>query len=723
MKAGDILAKRYQIVELLGRGAMGEVYLARDQTLDREVALKLLRPQVLGRGQAAQRFRREAELLAEVRHPHLVQLLDADFSGPRPFLVLEVLKGVDLEVRFREGVRFELPKLLALAQEVGEALDTLHGLGILHRDLKPANLIERDRGGFVVTDLGLARGDQSDLTRTGEVVGTPRYFPPELVRGQEITPASDLFQLGLILFEAATGLRRIPGETLTEVAMALSQDRLEPFPEDCSLPDFVQGAIEKATRIRPEDRFPSGAALARALAGESASLPPSQGGRSRPQAPKESPASRPGQAPLPPKRRGGRRPRVPFWVPSLGALGLALGLGYWGSGWSQPEGIQLQVVGDAALVSARLNSARGARLEVRGPGAPEGPILPQAGQGGPRSHFLVRGLSRENPWQVRLAWDQGADAWAEVRAELPLFEVDPVPGPEGQFRVRTRRPVTCWDASGREVPSAIGPGLWTPESTETGWRLRWRELGVEFSRDFARVPTLLRLFHALAGELSRARQEPPQAIPRAISKAWEEALSWLPEVWKAEDPRLFDLVWELLRVSDRHSSIEFWSQRSIDSPGARDQPKEAPEGESLALYSPSYEPDGEGRYPLFANSNREFNVELYGVPKPIETRWLPPPSDSIWVAAKLSDFSTEAVLRVVPVGDFEPRQVVELVPPRESEAGRFSGWVRVRVPRRYAPSPNQPCRIEIAPRFEDRRAGFVQGHLVALRLAPAGSSP
>ena len=224
--AGEVLDGRYRLDEVVGQGAMGAVWRASDETLGRTVAIKLFPPGVTG---ATDAVRRESEkrLLASVNHPSLVTLFDANLdSEQRPYLVMEYIDGGTLAARIAEGP-VDVLDAASLAAELGEALHVMHEADIVHRDIKPANVLLRPpltaehTFRAVLADFGIAHlVDAARVTTPGTAIGTAAYISPEQVRGEVPTPASDIYSLGLVLFEALTGARAFPQQSPIEAVAA-----------------------------------------------------------------------------------------------------------------------------------------------------------------------------------------------------------------------------------------------------------------------------------------------------------------------------------------------------------------------------------------------------------------------------------------------------------------------------------------------------------------------
>ena len=219
---GALLAGRYRIVALLGRGGMGEVYRAHDLTLGQEVALKFL-PEVAARNPAAlARFYNEVRIARQVSHPNVCRVYDLGEVEGQPYLSMEYVDGEDLGSLLRRIGRLPSDKALEIARQLCAGLAAAHAKGVLHRDLKPANVMLNGRGHVVVTDFGLAAlADEIP----GEEIrnGTPAYMAPEQLAGREVTVQSDIYSLGLVLYEIFTGKRAFEAATLAELVRLHSE--------------------------------------------------------------------------------------------------------------------------------------------------------------------------------------------------------------------------------------------------------------------------------------------------------------------------------------------------------------------------------------------------------------------------------------------------------------------------------------------------------------------
>jgi serine/threonine protein kinase len=265
----EVVGGRYRLGEVIGRGGMSSVYCARDENLGRDVALKLFAPQAPD-AEELKRQEAEIQLLATLNHPGLVTLFDAGIDTripdePRPFLTMELVEGQDLRTRIRHST-VPLEELAVIGAGIADALAYVHGLGIIHRDIKPANiLLVQIRPGEPLrpklTDFGIARiVDATRLTATGTMVGTAAYLSPEQAMGQPLSPATDIYSLGLVLLECIKGVVEYPGGAV-ESAVA----RLHRAPE---IPDEVPAEwadlLRSMTALEPMER-PAAADIETAL--------------------------------------------------------------------------------------------------------------------------------------------------------------------------------------------------------------------------------------------------------------------------------------------------------------------------------------------------------------------------------------------------------------------------------------------------------------------------
>lgn len=267
---GKTLGK-YRLVEQLGQGGMAQVYKAYQPELDRYVALKILHPHLTGDEDFAARFQREARAIASLHHPHIVQVYDSDTAEGLAFLVMEYLEGTTLKARLRDlDCRQELMPLGEVADlfdALTSALDHAHQQGMVHRDLKPANILITSDGRLVLTDFGIAQMvDATTITESGGTLGTPAYMSPEQGRGERGDARSDIYALGVLLYQLTTG--RVPFEADTPYAVILKHITA-PLPPPRSirpeLPEAVERVILKALAKDPDDRYQAAGEMGRAL--------------------------------------------------------------------------------------------------------------------------------------------------------------------------------------------------------------------------------------------------------------------------------------------------------------------------------------------------------------------------------------------------------------------------------------------------------------------------
>ena len=263
----DILQQQsdqFYITDLIARGGMADVYLAQDVVLKRQVALKVLSPQMTMNRNANARFRREAETVARLNHPHIVQIFSTGRTqDKRPFIAMEYVRGGSLQKYLArlhaKNQRLNCVDALLITRQVAEALAVAHQAGVVHRDLKPSNILLRPDGTPVVTDLGIAAVQtEPSLTQTGNVVGTPHYMSPEQARGQKIDGRSDIYSLGMILYEMLAGSVPFSGDSPLSI---LHQQVNEPPPPLSTIRTDLTNAtcqvVEICLQKEPANRFQS----------------------------------------------------------------------------------------------------------------------------------------------------------------------------------------------------------------------------------------------------------------------------------------------------------------------------------------------------------------------------------------------------------------------------------------------------------------------------------
>ena len=264
---GTVLGGRYRLVELLGQGGMATIYRAHDSQLDRDVAVKLLRPEYGRDPDFGSRFRQEAKNAASLNHPNIVSVFDYGQDDAGPFIVMEVVEGEDLASIIRRSGALPPRQAARIAAETARALHAAHARGIVHRDVKPGNVLIGRDGGVKVTDFGIARAvAEAQMTLPGVTLGSVHYFSPEQARGEQATASSDIFSLGIVLFELLTGHRPWEGDSAAAVAMArLAGPVPDPATKRAGIPPELAAITRKALAIEPDDRWGSASSFAAAL--------------------------------------------------------------------------------------------------------------------------------------------------------------------------------------------------------------------------------------------------------------------------------------------------------------------------------------------------------------------------------------------------------------------------------------------------------------------------
>src|SRR5512147_1791109 len=209
------LVGKYRILRPIGKGAMGQVYLAHDTVLERDVALKVMAAQIADDPEAKQRFEREAKAVAKMSHPNVVMVFDLGYhTDGSPYIAMELLRGHDLQKALRQPPPMPLDRKVAVIVQVLAGLAHAHQAGLVHRDIKPANIWVQEDGSCKIMDFGIARETSHSMTGTGNVMGTADYMSPEQVQGKKVDSRSDLFAVGCMLFELAAGRRPFHSDNL-----------------------------------------------------------------------------------------------------------------------------------------------------------------------------------------------------------------------------------------------------------------------------------------------------------------------------------------------------------------------------------------------------------------------------------------------------------------------------------------------------------------------------
>jgi serine/threonine-protein kinase len=259
-----ILGARYQLGEMIGTGGMADVYIAQDQRLSREVAVKILRSDLAKDPTFVSRFRKEAKAAAGLNHPGIVAVYDSG-EDPAPYIVMELVSGHTLRELIHGGERLPLDRALEIGAGILEALDYSHQRGIVHRDIKPANVMITDKGDVKVMDFGIARAMDdlgATLTSTWNVVGTAQYLSPEQALGEVADAPTDIYSTGCLLYELLTGRPPFSGETPVSIAYQHVSGALVPARQvQPDLPESVEVVLAVALAKKPEDRYASANAM------------------------------------------------------------------------------------------------------------------------------------------------------------------------------------------------------------------------------------------------------------------------------------------------------------------------------------------------------------------------------------------------------------------------------------------------------------------------------
>ena len=260
---------KFEVLSLIGRGAMGVVYKARDPYIGRLVALKRISLSDLipeeQKAEFKERFFIEARAAGGLRHPNIVTIHDVDEADGAPFMAMEFVEGGSLAKLMKERGALPMDQAVAIVRQVALGLAYAHERGVIHRDIKPDNILMDQGGRVVITDFGAAHLTTSELTRTGEVLGTPHYMSPEQVIGDSIDGRSDLFSLGVVFYLLLTGRRPFKGDTITSVCYHIVHSPPEPVPGTLPLAEKTAAILQRALAKNREERFQSGLEFAEAL--------------------------------------------------------------------------------------------------------------------------------------------------------------------------------------------------------------------------------------------------------------------------------------------------------------------------------------------------------------------------------------------------------------------------------------------------------------------------
>jgi len=270
---------KFEILETLGQGAMGNVYRAHDPILDRPVALKTVSPALLTSQDTLARFRREARAAARLQHPNIVTIFEVGEVEGTHYIAMELVEGMDLAEAMTPSDRFSLEHRVRLIVDVCHGLHFAHRMGVVHRDVKPANIRLTQDGKVKILDFGIARlrgGDSTDpnLTQAGMVLGTPSYLSPELLQGAKVDHRADMWAVGVILYEMVAGKRPFEAATITSLCARIVSEPALPLDASLGLPERLAAAVLRALDKDPERRFADLDEMARTLLGAIGMVPP-----------------------------------------------------------------------------------------------------------------------------------------------------------------------------------------------------------------------------------------------------------------------------------------------------------------------------------------------------------------------------------------------------------------------------------------------------------------
>jgi serine/threonine protein kinase len=311
----------YRVVAPLGSGGMASVYKAYEEALDRHVALKVVHGAFLGDPSFAERFRREAKVVARLEHPHIVPIHAFGVEGGVPWMAMRLVTGGAVSALVARG-RLAIPEVVRIVGEVASALDYAHGKGIVHRDVKPQNMLLDEGQRVYLADFGIARllETSTHLTATGMIQGTPAYMAPEQATGQAVDARADVYALGIVAYEAFTGRVPFTGPTPVSILLKHVSEPL-PRPPASELPAPVTTVLERCLAKAPDDRFSSATQFAAALTSALVET---------------APAVHRAAPPAPAGSTGRRRAPIGTWIPlglALAALGVlaagSIGFGWW----------------------------------------------------------------------------------------------------------------------------------------------------------------------------------------------------------------------------------------------------------------------------------------------------------------------------------------------------------------------------------------------------------
>jgi serine/threonine-protein kinase len=256
----------YELVGPLGKGAMGEVFRARKPGLTMEVALKVMAASLGDDATLVERFRREAETASRLDHPNITRVFDFGEDGGRMFMAMELLDGQDLRRAIEAGASWDTAERIRVIEQAAAGMAAVHALGLVHRDLKPANIHVTRQGVVKIMDFGLVRVEDSQMTATGMIMGSPSYMSPEQIKGERADARADVFSLGAVFYELLSGRKAFAGKGVTQIMMNVLGSEPAPLADVApQVPDALARVVERCLRKDPPLRYQSAGELWAAL--------------------------------------------------------------------------------------------------------------------------------------------------------------------------------------------------------------------------------------------------------------------------------------------------------------------------------------------------------------------------------------------------------------------------------------------------------------------------
>ncbi|MEG2311614.1 MAG: Stk1 family PASTA domain-containing Ser/Thr kinase, partial [Bacilli bacterium] len=259
---GQKINDRYQIIRTIGEGGMANVYLAYDTILDRNVAVKILRGDLADDEKFVRRFQREAIAASSLSHQNVVEMYDVGEDDGKYFIVMEYIEGRTLKSLIKRRGALSLPEVVDIMLQLTSGISCAHNSYIIHRDIKPQNVLILDDGRVKITDFGIAMALNNELTQTNSVMGSVHYLPPEQANGNGSTNKSDIYSLGILMFELITGKLPFKGDNAVEIAIKQMKEQIPSITRlNPSIPQSVENVILKACAKNPKNRYDSAAAM------------------------------------------------------------------------------------------------------------------------------------------------------------------------------------------------------------------------------------------------------------------------------------------------------------------------------------------------------------------------------------------------------------------------------------------------------------------------------